>query len=152
MANWTLVLPYRPGEAQLWTELGLTDLPADPSAAVPAAQVRQLLHAQGWLLSEDTAEREGSAVTTFFAQRRPDGAWPPFFEVAVGPTHASVRHGGYACWLIAVAASATCGPQVAWDEGGAGPVLCTPATTYEQFTRAFGHEGDLERDAMWSLA
>lgn len=135
----------------MWAELGLTDLPASASAAVTAEQVRQLLHEQEWTLSEHTEEHDGAPVTLFSAARRADGAWPPFSEIEVRPSHVSVRHGGYACWLLAVDAAATSGPLVAWDEGGAGPVLCTPTTTYEEFTRAFGYEGDVQRDARWLL-
>ena len=130
----------------MWTELGLTDLPAEASAAVTVEQVRQLLHAQGWPLSEHQDDHDGTSITSFSAERRTDGTWPPFSEIDVWPSHVSVRHGGYACWVLAVGASATCGPLVAWDEGGAGPVLCTPTTTYAQFARAFGHRGDAERD------
>ncbi|HEU0103254.1 MAG TPA: hypothetical protein VFR07_13130 [Mycobacteriales bacterium] len=151
MANWTVVLPYTHELATWWTELGLTDLPAQESAAVTAEQVRQLLHAQGWLPSEHTYEHEGIPITSFYAQRRADGAWPPFSEIDVWPDSLSVRHGGYACWVLAVGASGTCGALIAWDEGGAGPVLCTPTTSYEQFSRAFGHPSDVERASAWSL-
>lgn len=151
MASWTIVLPCRPDEAQMWTELGLTDLPEDASAPASVEQVRQLLQAQGWLFDEETDEHDGEPILSFWARRRADGAWPPFSCIDVWPDHFSVRHGGYTCWLLAVGASATCGPLVAWAESGAGPVLCTPATTYEQFASAFGYEGDAERDGAWAL-
>ena len=151
MANATLLLPYQHNEADMWIELGLTDLPAEASTAVTAEQVRHLLRAQGWPVSESVREHEGAPIISFSAQQRADGAWPPFTEIDVWPDFVSVRHGGYACWLLAVNASATHGALVAWDEGGSGPVLCTPTTTYEQFSQAFDYEGDVGRDAAWSL-
>lgn len=156
MANSTLVFPARPEDHGWLAEIGLTGLSPVASSPVRPEQVRHVLDELGWSYSEGSerwSPLEGPAeeVTHFSCELR-DGAWPPFTEITVFVDITGVRHGGYAAFVVAVHASRSNGPLVAWDEGGAGPVLVTPALTYEEFAAGFGYPGDLERDAAWSPA
>ena len=147
MANSTLVFPPRPEDHEWLAEIGLTGLPPVASSPVRPEQVRHVLDELGWSYSEGSGEE----ITHFSCELR-DGAWPPFTEITVFTEMTGVRHGGYAAFVVDVHASRSNGPLVAWDEGGAGPVLVTPALTYEEFAAGFGYPGDLERDAAWSSA
>ncbi len=94
---------------------------------------------------------KGAPITSFSPQLR-DGAWPPFSKIDVWPDFVSVRHGGYAAYAVTVLGSQVCGPLVALDGSGAGLAVVTADTTYEEFSRAFGFDGDEERDSAWTPA
>lgn len=151
MANWVYVFTYRPELEQWVTEAGTTDVPAGPSDPVPVALLRQAILRAGWTFSETAGGDDSKEVARFSSARRADGASPPFTSIDVWPDFFSVRHGGYACWVLAVVAAAACGPQVAMHDSGTEPVVCTEAMTYEQWGRAFGYEADVVADAAWYL-
>lgn len=136
MANWTVIWPAGAADAEWLEDLEPAALPPVRGTPVAPDQVRAALTDLGWAFSETADEHDGVPVARFSAELR-DGVWPPFSEVEVWPDQLSVRQGGCAAYLLAVRACRTCGPLLALDMGGAGPVLVTPDLTWEKFASAF---------------
>lgn len=151
MAEGAVILPFsHDPELLAWLrESGVPDLPVVAGLPLAPADVRQILDDSDWPYREAEREHEGSRITNFTCERRGD-AWPPFTEVDVWPDFVAVRHGGYPAYVIAVGAAARVGPQVVTHDSGGGPAVVTAETTYEQFSRASGYQGDLHRDSAWS--
>lgn len=136
-------LPHHDDLLSFFREGGLSD--PGPARAATQDELNQVLLDLGWPFD---AHQGDDYWRAFYAERLPDGTWPPIQEVSrhddgtlgfrLGPT--------YGPWAVSAGVARCAGPHVAFEASGSGMCIVTGDLTYERFCREL-FESDPESPA-----